>query len=80
MAEYYRIMPDIVVICSSDEEYEEFAPELFQKVNGQSLFVVAGYPEHLLERFEKMGIRYFIHAKSNLLETLQQFQNEFMKE
>jgi len=75
--ECYRHKPDIVVICSSDEEYEKFVPELFPKINGQALFVVAGYPEHLIKPFEKMGIRYFIHTKSNLLETLQQFQNEF---
>ncbi len=68
--------PDVVVICSSDEEYEEFVPELFRKVNGQALFVVAGYPEKLVDHFEKMGIHYFIHTNSNLLETLQQFQHE----
>lgn len=76
MKEYKHHKPDIVVICSSDEEYEAFVPELYNKIKGQALFVVAGYPEHLIDRFEQMGVRFFIHARSNLLETLQQFQNE----
>ncbi len=76
IAELNHHKPDIIVICSSDEEYEKFVPELFQKVNGKAIFVVAGYPEHLVERFEDLGIRHFIHTRSNLLETLQQFQHE----
>lgn len=76
IAECIHHQPDVVVICSSDEEYETFVPELFNKIKGQTLFAVAGYPAHLIERFEKMGIRFFIHTKSNLLETLQEFMKE----
>lgn len=76
IAECYQNKPDIVVICSSDTEYELFVPELLAKMKDQFLFVIAGYPKEFVERFKDMGIRYFIHKKSNLYNTLQQIQDE----
>ena len=35
---------DIVVICSSDDEYAEYAIPAFQYLNGRAMFVVAGAP------------------------------------
>src|SRR5690606_15276763 len=35
---------DIVVLCSSDEEYAEAAPAAFKALNGRAIFVVAGAP------------------------------------
>lgn len=64
---------DIVVICSSDEEYETLAPEAFEKVNGKSIFVVAGEPA-CRPALETKGINHFISVKSNVLETLSEYQ------
>ncbi len=67
---------DIVVVCSSDEEYPEFVPEIAEKTGDKAILTVAGYPKDSLEELEKAGVRHFIHIKSNVLETLKQFQKE----
>jgi len=65
---------DIVVICSSDEEYATIAPEAFEKLNGKAIFVVAGEPECKPE-LESKGIANYISVKSNLLDTLIKYQS-----
>ena len=60
---------DIVVICSSDEEYTQYAPETFIQLKGAAIFVVAGAPA-CTEELKAAGIENFISVKSNLLETL----------
>ena len=67
---------DIVVICSSDDEYEKIAPEIYEKLQGKAITVVAGYPKSIIENLKEKGIENFIHVKSNILEDLQRFQVE----
>lgn len=64
---------DIVVLCSSDEEYATLAPETFAKLANRAIFVVAGDPACRPE-LEAKGIGNYINVKSNLLETLKQYQ------
>jgi len=67
---------DVIVICSSDEEYAEFAPAAFDAiVGGKELFVVAGAPE-CTEELKAKGITNFISVRSNVLETLQGFNKQ----
>ena len=47
---------DIVVICSSDDEYAEYAIPAFKYLNGRAMFVVAGAPASLKEYNQKLGI------------------------
>lgn len=63
---------DIVVLCSSDDEYVTFAPEAFKALGGRAQFVVAGAPA-CMEELKADGIDQFINVKSNVLETLQSF-------
>ena len=63
---------DIVVLCSSDEEYAEYAVPAFKALNNRAMFVVAGAPE-CMEDLKKEGIENFIHVKVNQLETLKEF-------
>ena len=63
---------DIVVLCSSDEEYAEYAIPAFKALNNRAMFVVAGAPE-CMEDLKKEGIENFIHVKVNQLETLKEF-------
>lgn len=63
----------IVVLCSSDDEYASLAPEAFEKLDKNIIFVVAGSPACMDELKEK-GIQNFIHVKTNLLESLQEYQ------
>jgi len=64
---------DIVVLCSSDDAYSELAPVVHTALKKQSIIVVAGYPVDLVNALRKNGIDQFIHIKSNLLETLKEF-------
>ena len=63
---------DIVVICSSDDEYAEYAIPAFQYLAGRAMFVVAGAPA-CSEDLKAAGIENFIHVKSNQLETLKAY-------
>ncbi len=65
----------IVVVCSSDDEYTEVAPQVLEKVGDKIITVVAGYPKSI-EDLKSKGLKHFIHMKSNLVETLEGFQNE----
>ena len=69
---------DIVVLCSSDDEYAEFAPEAFKLLDGRAEFVVAGAPA-CTDDLKALGIENFIHVRSNVLETLQQFNQRLLK-
>ena len=63
---------DIVVICSSDDEYAEYAIPAFQYLNGRAMFVVAGAPA-CSDDLKAAGIENFIHVKSNQLGTLKEY-------
>ncbi|MBQ8565443.1 MAG: methylmalonyl-CoA mutase small subunit [Bacteroidaceae bacterium] len=63
---------DIIVLCSSDEEYETLAPEAFKYLDGRALFVVAGAPA-CTEDLKAVGITEFINVRSNVLDTLKSF-------
>ncbi len=69
---------DIVVFCSSDDEYATLAPEAFKALNGRAEFVVAGAPA-CSEELKAQGINEFIHVRSNVLETLQAFNAKLLK-
>jgi methylmalonyl-CoA mutase len=64
---------DIVVLCSSDDEYAVLAPEVFEKLGNKAIFVVAGAPASQPE-LEAKGIKNFVNVKSNVLETLKGYQ------
>ena len=62
----------IIVICSSDEEYAEVAVPIFEKLQDK-IVVIAGAPA-CTEELQAKGIKNFISVKSNVLETLQAYQ------
>ncbi len=66
---------DIVVLCSSDDEYAELAPAAFKALDGRAQFVVAGAPA-CMEDLKAQGIDQFINVRSNVLETLQSFSTK----
>ena len=63
---------DIVVLCSSDDEYAEYAVPAYQALNGRAMFIVAGAPA-CMEDLKAAGIEHFIHVRCNVLETLKHF-------
>ena len=66
---------DVVVLCSSDDEYVEFAPAAYKALAGRALFVVAGAPA-CMDDLKAQGITDFINVKSNVLETLKVFNDK----
>ena len=69
---------DIVVICSSDDEYAEYAIPAFKAVNGRAMFIVAGAPA-CMEDLKAAGIENFIHVRVNVLQTLKEFNAKLLK-
>lgn len=65
----------IIVLCSSDDEYAELGKATVPLMQPGEILVVAGAPECQPE-LEKEGIKYFISVKSNLLDTLKEFQKD----
>ncbi len=63
---------DIVVLCSSDDEYAELAPQAFDLAKGNAILVVAGAPA-CTDELKAYGIDHFINVKSNVLDTLRTF-------
>ncbi|MCD8266360.1 MAG: methylmalonyl-CoA mutase small subunit [Prevotellaceae bacterium] len=66
---------DIVVICSSDDEYATYAIPAFKYLDGRAMFVVAGNPA-CSEELRAAGIENFIHVRVDQLKTLREFNNK----
>lgn len=78
-AESAHAEADIVVICSSDQEYETHAEQFvrtFRKHAPDKLLVLAGYPESIVNDLKEAGIDAFIHIRSNAIELLSEFQQK----
>ena len=63
---------DIVVICSSDDEYAEYAIPAYKYLDGRAMFVVAGAPA-CAEDLKAAGIENFIHVRVDQLKTLKEY-------
>jgi methylmalonyl-CoA mutase len=75
--EAFRSKAEIVVICSSDEEYPSVAPEIAAKiksVNPGVFVILAGYPKEIVDSLSKSGVDEFIHMKSDSIETIKKIQ------
>ena len=69
---------DIVVLCSSDDEYIEYAVPAFKAVGDRALFIVAGAPA-CMDELKTAGIENFIHVRVNVLDTLKGFNAKLLK-
>ncbi|MDR2816175.1 MAG: methylmalonyl-CoA mutase family protein, partial [Proteiniphilum sp.] len=69
---------EVVVLCSSDDEYATLAPEAFSLLKeGKEIFVVAGAPA-CADDLKAIGIEHFINVRSNVLETLEAFNEKLL--
>ncbi len=71
---------EIVVLCSSDEEYATIVPATCSGIKSQNkevMIFIAGYPEELVETLKSNGIDDFIHIRTNVLEFLVNLQKKF---
>lgn len=62
---YLAAKADILVICSSDEEYIVYAPEIYSRLKDKSIIVVAGNPAST-DELKTKGLNLFIHLKSDV--------------
>lgn len=69
---------DVIVLCSSDDEYATLAPEAYKYLNGRAEFVVAGAPA-CMDDLKAVGINDFVHVRCNVLDTLKDFNNRLIK-
>ena len=68
---------DIVVLCSSDDEYAEYAIPAYQELAGRAMFIVAGAPA-CMDELKAAGIENFIHVRVNVLETLKEYNAKLL--
>ena len=69
---------DIIVLCSSDDEYAVYTPQAWLQLEGaKEVFVVAGAPA-CTEDLQKLGIENFINVRVNVLETLKKFNAQLL--
>lgn len=63
---------EIVVLCSSDDEYATYALPAFKYLNDRAMFIVAGAPA-CMDELKAQGIENFVHVRCNVLETLKEY-------
>ncbi len=71
-----RSKADIVVMCGADEDYVELGIDYAKafKGNSKGLLVIAGNPEENKEALHAAGIDDRIHIRTNIIESLSNFQ------
>lgn len=69
--------PNLIVICSSDEEYATLGVEIAGKLTSvyDLPVVVAGNPVDHIEILQNAGVSDFIHVKTNVLESLKKYND-----
>ncbi len=71
---------NIIVICSSDEEYSTSAPEIAKAMKEKfdnKIVIIAGSPKELIDMLKSSGVDEFIHIRSNALAVLKGFNAKF---
>lgn len=71
---------DILVLCSSDDEYQELVKQVMPIVKDKiKHIVIAGNPVDNIEEFNNEGVTDYIHVKVNVLESLQKYNSLLVK-
>ncbi len=72
----------IVAVCSSDEEYPVYAPEIIASVKQQqpeTICIIAGNPTESIDALKAAGAEDFIHVRTNILESLTAYNQRILK-
>jgi methylmalonyl-CoA mutase len=72
----------VVVICSSDQDYDEGAlafVKAFRKLNRDKVLLLAGNPIHLIGELTEAGLDGCIHLKSDIIATIANVQRKIQK-
>ena len=68
--------PDLIVLCSSDEEYATLGIEIVQKIKKitkKTPVLIAGNPTEIIDTLNEAGVDDYIHVKNNVIEKLNQY-------
>lgn len=71
---------EIIVVCSSDDEYAKYGIEITQKIkekNPKVKIIIAGYPKEIIQELTQAGVDDFIHVRSNILDILNKYINKY---
>lgn len=80
VAEAATSKADVIVLCSSDEEYATIGIDAVRAAKSQTkaIVIVAGNPECANE-LKEAGVDDFIHVRSNLLDTLTKYNSILLR-
>lgn len=72
---------DLVVLCSSDEEYATVGVELTKALKAamNTPALIAGNPVEAIDALKAAGADDFIHVKVNVLDTLRKYNQQLLK-
>lgn len=73
---------DVVVICSSDDDYNTSAlrfVQVFRSLNTHKVLLLAGNPVNLLDTLTASGLDGCIHMKSDVIQTISGIQKKVQK-
>ena len=70
--------PDLVVLCSADQQYPTMARPLIERLRQSKVVpvIVAGYPKADIEQLQRDGVADFIHVRCNALQVLTHWQQQ----
>jgi methylmalonyl-CoA mutase len=74
--------PDIIVLCSSDEEYATLGVEIVQQIKKNSNNIpvlIAGNPMEIIDILNEAGVDDYIHVKNNVLEKLNEYNKVYFR-
>lgn len=75
LAEIQKLNPEVVVLCSSDDEYVELVPAFCEALKqSKAVKILAGAPGDKEAQFKEAGIADFIHMRTNAADFLSAFQ------
>ncbi|MDP3360307.1 MAG: methylmalonyl-CoA mutase family protein [Lutibacter sp.] len=72
----------VVVICSSDQDYDESAltfVKAFRKINKDKVLLLAGNPIHLIGELTEAGLDGCIHVKTDIISAISSIQRKIQK-
>ncbi|MCP4976907.1 MAG: hypothetical protein GY931_12160 [Maribacter sp.] len=72
----------VVVICSSDQDYEESAiayVKWFRALNSEKVLLLAGNPTNIIDELTEAGLDGCVNIKSDVITTISSIQNRIQK-
>ncbi len=72
----------VVVICSSDQDYDENGltfVKTFRALNSEKVLLLAGNPTNIIDELTKAGLDGCVHMKSDVIGTISKIQDKIQK-